>query len=106
MTKVPVIWDETIPLEAKNGEYAIVAKRKGDQWFIGGMTNGKEKERTFEIDFSFLPAGKNYQMIYFEDGINAGRQAMDYRRKEATIKKGEKMTIKMVRNGGWAAVIE
>jgi alpha-glucosidase len=45
-------------------------------------------------------------MTYFEDGINAGRQAMDYRRKEATIKKGEKMTIKMVRNGGWAAVIE
>lgn len=106
ITKVPVVWDETISLDAKNGEYAIVAKRKGDQWFIGGMTNGKEKERTFEIDFSFLPAGKNYQMTYFEDGINAGRQAMDYRRKEATIKKGEKMTIKMARNGGWAAVIE
>ena len=106
ITNVPVIWDETIALEAKSGEYAIVAKRKGDKWFIGGMTNGKEQERTFEIDFSFLPAGKNYQMTYFEDGINAGRQAMDHRKKEATIKKGEKMTIKMVRNGGWAAVIE
>lgn len=106
LTNVPVMWDETIALEAKSGEYAIVAKRNGDKWFIGGMVNGKENERTFDIDFSFLPSAKTYQMTYFEDGINAGRQAMDYRKKEAKVKKGEKMTIKMVRNGGWAAVIE
>ncbi len=106
ITQVPTTWDETKVLEAKVGEYAIVAKRKGDKWFIGGMTNNNEKERTFEINFDFLNAGKSYQMTSFEDGINAGRQAMDYKKKDSSVKKDEKTTIKMVRNGGWAAVIQ
>lgn len=106
ITQVPTTWDETKVLEAKVGEYVIVAKRKGDKWFIGGITNNNEKERSFEVSLDFLNTGKSYQMISFEDGINAGRQAMDYRKKDSSVKKGEKITIKMVRNGGWAAVIE
>lgn len=106
ITQVPTTWDDTKVLEAKVGEYAIVAKRKGDKWFIGGMTNNNEKERTFEISLDFLNDGKPYEMTSFEDGINAGRQAMDYRKKEYLVKKGEKINIKMVRNGGWAAVIQ
>ncbi len=105
ITQVPVTWDETIALEAKVGEYAIVGKRKGDKWYIGGITNGKEKERVFNLDLSFLPAGKTYHMIYYEDGINAGRQAMDYRKKESKVKNSDSINIKMVRNGGWVAVI-
>lgn len=106
ITQVPTTWDETIALEAEVGEYAIVAKRKGDKWFIGGMTNNKENTRTFELSLDFLKAGKSYQMTAFEDGINAGRQAMDYRKKISQVKAGEKIQIKLVRNGGFAAIIE
>ena len=106
ITQVPVTWDETVALEAKAGEYVVVAKRKGDKWFIGGMTNNGEKEREFTIKLDFLNKDRSYQMISFEDGINAGRQAMDYRCKSAQVKAGEQLTIKMVRNGGFAAVIE
>lgn len=106
ITQVPTTWDETKVLEAKVGEYVIVAKRKGDKWFVGGITNNNEKERSFEVSLDFLNAGKSYQMTSFEDGINAGRQAMDYRKKEYTITKDEKIKLKMFRNGGWAAVIE
>ncbi|MFV0419561.1 MAG: glycoside hydrolase family 97 protein [Dysgonomonas sp.] len=106
ITQVPTTWDETVPLEAKAGEYAVVAKRKGDKWFIGGMTNNKEQTREFEVSLDFLNASKSYKMTSFEDGINAGRQAMDYRRKESSVKQGDKIKIKMVRNGGFAAVIE
>ena len=74
--------------------------------FVGGITNNNEKERSFEVSLDFLNAGKSYQMTSFEDGINAGRQAMDYRKNEYTITKDEKIKLKMVRNGGWAAVIE
>lgn len=105
ITKVPFTWDETIALQAKAGEYAVVAKRKGDKWYIGGITNGKEKERVLELDFSFLPQGKEFNMTYFEDGINAGRQAMDYRKKNAVVKTGDKITIRMCRNGGWVGEI-
>lgn len=50
ITSVPVTWDETVALEAKAGEYAIIAKRKGDKWFIGGMTNNGQTEREFGIN--------------------------------------------------------
>lgn len=106
ITQVPVTWDETVALEAKAGEYVIVAKRKGDKWFIGGMTNNGEKEREFTIKLDFLNKDRSYQMTSFEDGINAGRQAMDYRCKSSQVKAGEQLTVKMVRNGGFAAIIE
>lgn len=106
ITSVPVIWDETVALEAKIGEYAIVAKRKGDKWFIGGMTNNGKTEREFTLKLDFLKKDRSYQMTSFEDGINAGRQAMDYRCKSSQVKNGDVLTIKMVRNGGFAAVIE
>lgn len=106
ITQVPVTWDETVALEAKAGEYVIVAKRKGDKWFIGGITNNGEKEREFTIKLDFLNKDRSYQMTSFEDGINAGRQAMDYRCKSSQVKAGEQLTVKMVRNGGFAAIIE
>lgn len=104
ITDVPVTWDETRALEAKAGEYVLVAKRKGNKWYIGGMTNNTERQ--LEINLDFLNTGTLYKMTSFEDGINAGRQAMDYRRKESHVKSGDKIQIKMARNGGFAAVIE
>ena len=105
ITQVPQTWDETIALEAKAGEYAIVAKRKGEQWYIGGMTNNRERERVFNISLDFLQEGKNYLMTSFEDGINADHQAMDYRKQEQSLKKGNHITVRLARNGGFAAVI-
>lgn len=106
ITQVPTTWDETIALVAEAGEVAVVAKRKGDKWFIGGMTNNHKNVREMEISFDFLNSGKSYKMTSFTDGINAGRQAMDYRRNESSVRKNDKIKIKMVRNGGFAAVIE
>jgi len=106
ITQVPVTWDETVALEAKAGEYVIVAKRKGDKWFIGGITNNAKKEREFTLPLDFLNKDRTYRMTSFEDGINAGRQAMDYRCKSSEITSGEQLTVKLVRNGGFAAVIE
>ena len=105
ITQVPQTWDETIALEAKAGEYAIVAKRKGEQLYIGGMTNNPERERVFNISLDFLQEGKNYLMTSFEDGINADHQAMDYRKQEQSLKKGNHITVRLARNGGFAAVI-
>ncbi len=105
ITSVPTTWDETKALVATVGEVAVVAKRKGEKWFIGGITNSKEKTREIELNFDFLEKGKTYTMTYFEDGINAGRQAMDYRKKTMQVKAGDKITIHMARNGGFAAAL-
>ncbi len=106
ITSVPTTWDDTKALVADVGEVVVVAKRKGNQWFVGGITNGKEKARDIELNFDFLDKGKTYTMTYFEDGINADRQAMDYRRKTIQVKAGDKFTIKIVRNGGFAGVLK
>lgn len=105
ITQVPVTWDETKVLSAKVGEYVIVAKRKGNDWFVGGLSNTDGGERTFEISLDFLKKGTQCEMTSFEDGINAGRQAMDYRKKVTEVKLGDKVQIKMAKSGGWAAVI-
>jgi alpha-glucosidase len=105
MAGVPIPTDETISLAAKVGEYAIVAKRKGDKWYIGGMTNNKEQQRVFNLALDFLPEGQTWKMISYEDGVNANKQAMHYMKREKQVKKGDKIQVKMARNGGFAAVL-
>ncbi|MFV0327719.1 MAG: glycoside hydrolase family 97 C-terminal domain-containing protein, partial [Bacteroides xylanisolvens] len=63
-------------------------------------------EREFEISLDFLSKNRTYDMTWFEDGINAKRQAMDYRKKEAKVSSTYKMKIKIVKNGGWTAVFK
>ena len=104
MTKVPVTWDETKAIYAKAGDAVMVAKRKGDKWFLGAITG--DKSQNFEVTLDFLPAGKDFKMTYFVDGINADRQAMDYKKKEMTVNSKTKLPVTMVRNGGFAGVIE
>ena len=103
IASVPTTWDETRALEAKAGEYVIVAKRKGSKWFIGGITNGTERD--FSIKLDFLSPGR-HRMTAFKDGVNAGYQAMHYNKVEKNVDNSETVDIHMARNGGWAAVIE
>lgn len=106
ITSVPVTWDKTEVLDAKVGEYVVIARNKNGKWYVGAICNGKETRRELTIDFSFLKGGKEYRMTSFEDGINAGNQAMDYRKKESIVKSGDKIKIELARNGGWAAVLD
>lgn len=106
ITNVPTTWDETVALDAKVGEHVIVAKRKGEKWYIGGMTNSKEDWRNFEQKLTFLTEGKTYRMTSFEDGINAVGQAMDYRKKSAEVNSTSSISIKLAKSGGFAAVLE
>ena len=104
LTSVPVNWDETRVLAAEAGQYCVTAKRKGNQWFIGGITNSTE--RNLELKLDFLPAGKQYKMTSFEDGVNAHIIAMDYLRKESKVGSTTVLPVHMVRNGGWCARID
>ena len=105
ITKVPCTWDETRALQAKLGEYIIVAKRNGRKWFVAGICNGKENTRHFKIPLDFLSAG-NHSMTIVTDGFNAGNQAMDYRLNKQEVTSSTVLDITMVRNGGFTAIIE
>lgn len=103
ITSVPVNWDETRVLAAEAGQYIVMAKRKGQKWFIGGITNGNKRE--LDVTLDFLPEESNLQLTSFVDGVNANRMAMDYRIEKVTVDKSTKLHIKMARNGGFAGVI-
>ena len=105
ISRIPVTWDETRALKAVAGKFAVVAKRKGDKWYVGAI-NGSNEGIELEIPLDFLTPGKNYTMTGFEDGINAFRQAMDYRKTQRRVDSTGKATLKIARNGGWAAEIE
>ncbi len=102
ITKVPVVFDETVPLDGKVGEYVALARRKEDIWFVGAMSNWTPREIT--LDFSFLPKG-TYEAEIFKDGMNSDRQATDYKREVITVSRNFKPTIKLFPGGGWAARI-
>ncbi len=99
---VPVVWDETRVLEAAVGDYLVIARRSGDEWFVGAMTDREGRE--FEIDLSFLEEGE-YSAVIFSDGVNADRYAQDYKKTETVISKDDKLAIKMAPGGGYAARI-
>ena len=105
IASVPTTWDETRALETEVGKYIIVAKRKGDKWFIGGICEGEQRERVFNVKLDFLGDGE-YKLTGFKDGINADIQAMHYNKVEKKVTKNSTIEIKMVKNGGFAAVIE
>jgi len=62
---VPTVWDETRVLSASIGEYGVIARRKGHEWFVGGI-NGDQK-RTLNIKFSFLDPGIHYRASVYSD---------------------------------------
>lgn len=103
IASVPTTWDELRVLRAVCGEELVVARRKGAKWYIGGIA--AEKPYSVEIPLDFLSAG-SHTMTSFEDGVNADRQAMDYRRRVCTVDASTVVQIDMTRNGGWAAVVE
>lgn len=105
ITSVSVTWDETRALEAVPGEYLIVAKRKGETWYVGAIANGAEKKRDFTIDLDFLTPGIRYTMESFADGVNAHRQAMDYRHRTSEVDNATRVPVSIARNGGWVARI-
>lgn len=103
IASVPTIFDETVALDGKVGEFVSIARRKGNTWYAGAMTSWSARE--IAVDLSFLGDG-NYKVVIFEDGVNADRDATDYTRKVINVTSKDKFTVKLAPGGGWAARFE
>ena len=104
LTRIPVEWDETVPVDGKLGNYVSLARRNGNIWYVAAITDWNP--RTMEIHFDFLDEGKNYQIEIIKDGINADITANDYIKEVSKVKKGDRMTINLAPGGGWIAKIK
>lgn len=103
IARIPTVWDETVVLEAQVAESLVLARRRGNAWYIGGMTDWTA--RSFEIPLDFLPDGE-YGIEILQDGVNAEKWASDYKRIETGVSPGDTIRIEMAKGGGWAAIIE
>ncbi len=102
ITQIPTIWDETVVLEGAVSDYIVVARRNGDNWYLGAMTDWTARD--FELDFSFLGEGE-YEMQSYKDGINASRNAQDYKMTSNPVNQSTKLKINLSSGGGYSAII-
>lgn len=100
---VPSVWDDSKVIDAKVAAYLYMARKSGQDWFLGGMTN--EDKRTCEFDLSFLDKDAVYTMTLFRDGINADRYAEDYKKIVRTVTAADSLKIDMAPSGGFVARI-
>ena len=102
IAQVPTVWEETLPLMGEVAKYIALARRSGNDWYVGALTNWDARELT--LDLSFLGEG-DYQIELFRDGINADRAACDYKREVLPVPANRKLTVKMAPGGGYVARI-
>lgn len=96
---VPTVWDKTVPLDAKLGEYILIAKQTGKNWYVGGMSNWDA--RTINVDFSFLPEGVTYDATILRDASNSSTKPTEYVSEKITVTKSSKLTFNMAKGGGF-----
>ena len=99
---VPTTWDETKVLSAKAGNHFVVARRKGKKWFIGAITGGNPQNLAISLDFLKEPG----EMQFFQDGVNAHRIAVDYKKGHRHVTPSDTLHLHLSRNGGWCGVVE
>jgi alpha-glucosidase len=87
------------------GDHAILARRSGDKWFVGAI-QGTDHTQHHRLRLDFLPAGRTFKMKAFVDGVNADYQAMHYNVIEQEVTSATELDVTLMRNGGFAAVIE
>ena len=113
ISQIPTVYDQVVPLDGKLGEYVVVAKRKGNKWYIAAMNNWQARDLTVDLSRLVTPndtTGKlekmNGKANIFADGINADREATDYRHTYRQVTSDDKLQIHLAPGGGWTAIVE
>ena len=100
IARIPTVWDETVALDGKVGEYIVIARRSGDKWYVGGISG--QRSKNVSLDLGFLGEGE-WTLELFKDGVNAGRHAEDYKREIRPA--GNTLEVNMAPGGGFVAIL-
>lgn len=103
LSQVPTVWDETKVLKAQIGDYVVVARRSGNKWFIGAITDWTNRE--FAIPLDFLPKG-SFILTSWEDGVNVKKQPTDHAKRTEKVDNESVLMLKLAEGGGYVGIIE
>lgn len=95
---IPTTWDDTKILQGKIGEFIITARRKGNDWFVGGLNNSMARNVSLNLDFLGM---ETYEMTICKDGVNANNYGSDFEIQQASARHGDKLSISMAPGGGF-----
>ncbi len=98
IASVPVVFDKTIVLQGEIGKYIVTARKKGNDWYIGGQNNWDERDLTVKLDF--IEEGE-YEAHILQDGINANHDAEDYAIKTEIVNNHSQKNIHLASGGGF-----
>ncbi len=98
IAEIPTVWDQTVGVDGKVGEYITMARQKGDTWYVGGITDWNPRKQC--VDLSFLGDGEFTGELFF-DGLNADKAGRDYRKESIKIPANKKIDIQMASGGGF-----
>ncbi|MBN2430239.1 MAG: glycoside hydrolase family 97 protein [Acidobacteria bacterium] len=102
LAAVPTTWHETRALDARVGEYVLLARRTGEEWWVAAMTDGSA--RTLDVSFDFLGQGP-WRADIWQDGVNAHRHGRDFVRRPQQVDAATTLTVRLAPGGGWVARI-
>jgi alpha-glucosidase len=99
---VPVTWDETRGLDSRIGDYVVVARRSGEEWFLGALTD--ERERLLRVTLGFLDEGRHYDARVFKDGRTAHweHNPLPVEIETIDVRGGETLSLDLAPGGGQA----
>lgn len=98
LVEVPNAWDETKLLDGFPGKDVIMARRKGNAWYLGGA-NGEIREKRKTLSFGFLPENTQYKLTLITDGVHD----TEFETQTLVVDKSSSVNVRMLRRGGFAA---
>jgi len=103
IVRFPTRFDRTLVLDGSIGHYIVTARRAGERWYLGALTDWKARDVAVKLDF--LGEGR-WKARIFRDGVNADRYGEDYRMEEQTVTAADSLTMAMAPGGGYAVQFE
>lgn len=100
--KVPTVWDETKVLSGTPAKFIVIARRNGENWYVGAMTNSDSRD--LEVPLSFLSDGE-YEASIFADGADADKVGTSIAISKQSVKAGESLKLHLAPGGGAAVII-
>ena len=101
--RFPTRFDQTLIPAGEIGRYIVTARRAGDRWYLGALTNWDARE--VEVKLDFLGDGR-WKARIFRDGVNADRYGEDYLLEERTVTAADSLAMAMAPGGGYAVQFE
>ncbi|MHB8902147.1 MAG: glycoside hydrolase family 97 catalytic domain-containing protein, partial [Thermoguttaceae bacterium] len=99
LRQVPVVWDDTRLIAGEPGKLAVVARRHGTTWYVGGI-NGENQSKDLDLDLAFLGDGSFRWNL-----ITDGGDGRSFAGKAMTVGSGSPVRVAMLPFGGFAATV-